>query len=77
MRATASLSQDVYQEAQRQAQREGMSLAATLGALVEEALAARARLVGLSTSPRTGLPVFLLPGTVTAEQAARLIDENI
>jgi hypothetical protein len=76
MRTTIVLSAETHAEAKRVAAAENLSMASFLGGLVEQGIRQRAQAISVSVSPKTGLPVFQLPGSVTAAQAARMVDED-
>ncbi|MDR2381763.1 MAG: hypothetical protein LBE08_11445 [Bifidobacteriaceae bacterium] len=75
IRATVPLKEPSYREIKRIAALEHRSVSSLLTALVEEGLS-RCGQAHVVRSPKTGLPVFQLPGLVSATEAAALADED-
>ncbi|MDR2454236.1 MAG: hypothetical protein LBD51_06790 [Bifidobacteriaceae bacterium] len=75
IRSTVPLKESSYQEIKRIASLEHRSVASVLTTLVEDGLTRRGG-AHVIRSPKTGLPVFQLPGLVSAAEAAALADED-
>ena len=75
MRTTIDLPEDLHRQAAAIARDSSRSLSETVADLMRRGLERDAGAVGISPSPRTGLPVLHLGKVITSEDVRTLEDE--